>query len=187
MSADGDFVFVPLDSPDWRQAGMGGFHAVGDEVIESEGGPGVYWYTAAEFADFVLRIDWLATGKEDNSGVFLRFPPFGDWQDVVGHGLEVQIDDRGWNPQAGRYHDPLHQTGAVYGLAPARLVASRDLGEWNRFEIEARGPSVAVSLNGTPVCRLDDAAGRPRRGHVGLQNHDPRSRVRFRNLCIRTL
>lgn len=184
--SDDDFVFIPVDSDEWRMAGMGGFHPVDHDVIESEGGPGVYWYTGAQFDDFVLHVEWMATAKEDNSGIFLRFPVLGDWRDAVEHGFEVQIDDRGIGPD-GTPYQPLHLTGAVYGLAPVRLVASRDLGEWNLFEIEMRGPRLSVTLNGEPVSRLDRDAGRPLRGHIGLQTHHPGSRVRFRNLCVKML
>lgn len=187
MSDADDFVFIPLDSDDWRVAGMGGFRPAADGMVESEGGPGIYWHTGLALDDFILRIEWQASSKEDNSGVFLRFPPLVDWQLAVERGYEVQIDDRGRDPGSGLLHQPLHQTGAIYGLAPARLVASRDLGEWNLFEVEVRGPQIAVTLNGEAVARLDRDVGRPRRGHLGLQSHDPRSRVRFRNLCIRTL
>lgn len=154
-------------------------------VIESDGGPGIYWFTADTFGDFDLTIEWQASAKEDNSGVFLRFPPLTDWRVAIEDGFEVQIDDRGLNPATGQFHDPCHQTGAVYGLAPARLVASRDIGEWNLFEIAARGPAILVALNGTEVARLARDIGRPRSGHLGLQSHDAQSRVRFRNLCIR--
>lgn len=184
MSGVDDFLSVPLDTPEWRIAGMGGFRSVGPDIVESEGGPGVYWYAGAQFDDFVLRVEWAATSKEDNSGIFLRIPPLIDWQAVVEHGYEVQIDDRGFNPQTGEFHDPLHQTGAVYGFAPARLVASRGLGDWNLFEIAVHGHVVDVALNGQAVSRLVQDYGRPRRGHIGLQAHDPRSRVRFRNLCV---
>ncbi len=180
-----DFIALPLDTPDWRAAGMGGFRAVSPGVVESDGGPGVYWYTAGRFDDFDLMVEWQASAKEDNSGVFLRFPPLSDWRAAAECGFEVQIDDRGLNPATGRFHDPSHQTGAVYGLAPARLVTSLDLGEWNVFEIAVRGPAVLVVLNGTAVARLERDVGRPRSGHLGLQSHDPQSRVRFRNLCIR--
>lgn len=179
-----DSLPIPLDSPDWRMAGMGEVRAVAPDVVESRGGPGIYWYTAAAFDDFLLSIEWQATAKEDNSGVFVRLPPVGDWRAGGERGYEVQIDDRGWNPALHRFHDPLHQTGAVYGLAPACQVASHALGAWNLFEIEVRGALVAVSLNRRPVARLDRELGRPRRGHVGLQTHDPRSRVRFRELRV---
>ena len=102
-------------------------------------------------------------------------------------GYEVQIDERGYDPDRKATGSPLHYTGAVYRLAPATTMASRPVGEWNVFQITARGPEIAVSLNGVAVARLDRDLDRPRRGHVGLQNHHPGSRVQFRRLRIRRL
>jgi hypothetical protein len=173
----------------WRMAGRGRFNVVEPGVLESEGGTGLLWYAAREFADFILGVDWRAQAPDDNSGVFLRFPALeaGDPQLAVDHGYEVQIDDRGFDPEAGRTGSALHLTGAIYKLAPARLLASRPLGAWNRFEVTARGPAIDVRLNGEPVCRLDRDVGRPLRGHVGLQNHHAGSRVQFRDLRLRPL
>jgi hypothetical protein len=97
----------------------------------------------------------------------------------------VQIDDRGYHPEARRTGSPLHLTGAVYALARARRLTSRPLGEWNVFEITARGFDIAARLNGEPVARLDRDVGRPRCGHIGLQNHHAGSRVQFRDIRIR--
>lgn len=189
-----DFETIPTQSLEgWAMAGHGRFDSVGSGIIESEGGPGLLWYRARTFADFILRVDWRASSIEDNSGVFLRFPALGsddpdrDWRQAVREGYEVQIDDRGYDPQAGAFGSPLHRTGAIYRLAPAAALASRPLGEWNRFEITALGLDIAVLLNGIPVARLDRDVGRPRSGHIGLQNHHAGSRVRFRNIAYRLL
>jgi hypothetical protein len=177
----------------WAMAGHGRFNQVGDGVLETEGGPGLLWYTPETFDDFVLRVEWRASAVEDNSGVFLRFPPLGsshpdaDWRLAVTDGYEVQIDDRGYDPQEKRFGSPLHRTGAIYRLAPAEVMASRPTGDWNVFEITALGLDISVLLNGTPVARLERDVGRPRRGHIGLQNHHDGSRVQFRGIRIRRL
>ncbi|WP_119459262.1 3-keto-disaccharide hydrolase [Rhodospirillaceae bacterium SYSU D60014] len=189
-----DFISVPMEPSDgWAMAGHGRFNAIGDGVIESEGGPGLLWYRPETFADFILRVEWRASSIEDNSGIFLRFPALGtddpdrDWRRAVTDGYEVQIDDRGHDPEAGAFGSPLHRTGAIYRLAPATVLASRPIGEWNGFEITALGLDLSVLLNGTPVARFDRDVGRPRSGHIGLQNHHAGSRVQFRNMRVRRL
>lgn len=178
---------------DWQMAGNGRFHVIGGEVLESEGGPGVLWYTRETFADFVLCVDWRLSSLEDNSGVYLRFPPLGqddpehDWQLADRQGYEVQIDDRGYDPDTKALNSPLHLTGAIYKLAPAQKRASRPVGEWNTFIIEAQGHRLAVQLNAELVSELRTDKGRPLRGHIGLQAHHPGSRVQFRNIRIREL
>ena len=84
------------------------------------------------------------------------------------------------------FGDPLHQTGAVYKLAPATKLASLPLGQWNTFEIQAKGNDISVKLNGQLVSSLTNG-NRPLKGHIGLQNHHFGSRVQFRNLRIKTI
>jgi len=47
-------------------AGTGRFNVIGGEALESEGGPGVLWYTRAAVADFVLCVDWRLSSLDDN-------------------------------------------------------------------------------------------------------------------------
>jgi hypothetical protein len=176
---------------DWQMAGNGRFNIIDGGVLESEGGPGLLWYTRATFADFVLLIDWRLSSLEDNSGVYLRFPPLGrntperDWQVADRQGYEVQIDDRGYDPETKSFNSPLHLTGAIYRRAPALKHASRPVGEWNTFVVEARGRQLSVTLNGELVSDFVVNDGQSLRGHIGLQTHHPRSRVQFRNVRIR--
>lgn len=177
----------------WQMAGSGRFIKVGSDTIESEGGIGLLWYTKEEFADFLLTIQWRSINIFDNSGVFVRFPALGntnpaqDWKLAVDQGYEIQIDDRGYDPNTNTTGSPLHMTGAVYQLSPAIKLASRPLGEWNKFEIEAVGPDIKVRLNGESVSYLANPQGRPLKGHIGLQNHHPGSRVQFRNLFVKRM
>jgi 3-keto-disaccharide hydrolase len=162
---------------DWQMAGTGRFNITGDRVLESEGGPGLF--------------DWRLSSFDDNSGVYLRFPPLRrddpecDWRLADRQGYEVQIDDRGYDPETKSFNSPLHLTGAIYKLAPALKHASRPVGAWNTFVIEAYGRHLSVTLNGAPVSDLTADAGRPLRGYIGLQAHHPGSRVQFRDLRIR--
>jgi hypothetical protein len=175
----------------WRMAGSGGFMELGSGIIESVGGTGLLWYAAEEFDDFVLRLAWRASDASDNSGVFIRFPALGssdpahDWLPAVEKGYEIQIDERGFNPDTNQFGDPTHSTGAIYGFAPAAPGLARPVGEWNSFEIEVHGQHIAVSLNGSPVSEHTGDGSRAARGYIGLQNHHPGSRVQFRNIRIR--
>src|SRR2546428_7710474 len=134
--------FKPLFTGDlaaWQMAGSGRF-IVNNDVLESQDGIGLLWYTREEFKDFVLKVDWRAAHPDDNSGVFIRFPvlnssnPQADWELAANHGDEVQIDDTGLNPDTGQLHDPAHETGAIYALSPASKLASRPVGEWNTLD-----------------------------------------------------
>jgi hypothetical protein len=174
-----------LSNPDgWRMAGSGGFHRFPGGTVESYGGPGLLWYAEAAFEDFILSVEWRTKRPEDNSGVFLRAPALNDnLKPAIDRGYEVQIDDRGFDPAANALGSPLHLTGAIYGLAPAVRRRSRPVGEWNYFEITARGTTIAVQLNGEEVSLLENPSREPR-GHIGLQNHHEGSAVQFRKLRV---
>jgi hypothetical protein len=52
--------------------------------------------------------------------------------------------------------------------------------------IRYEGDRVQITWNGEPVVDYAEAT-RSRRGYLGLQNHDDRSVVRFRNLRVTEL
>lgn len=164
----------------WSQAGPGGFDVV-DGVLQSRDGMGLLWYHARRFADYELHLDWRVTAATDNSGVFVRFPDPGDdpWV-AVDRGYEIQIND---NPDG----DP-QKTGAIYNFQQPITQASRPVGEWNHYRIRVEGHRYQVFLNGVKV--NDFTSTHPDRGlegYVGLQNHDPDSRVQFRHIRVRPL
>ncbi len=177
-------AFLPLfdgrSIEDWKMCGPGRFVLDRQEgLIRSEGGMGLLWYMPCMFRDFVLRLEWRERRRDDNSGVFIRFPdPGEDPWNAVNDGYEIQIYDD--------WEDRLYVTGAVYGLAPARIVASRPLGEWNQFEITAVGPEISVRLNGEIVV-FGYRGERRLEGFIGVQNHDDLSCVAFRNIFVREL
>lgn len=177
----------------WQMAGSGRFRVIGSNTVESEGGIGLLWYTKEEFSDFTLTVQWRSLNAFDNSGVFIRFPALGnrdpenDWKPAVDQGYEIQIDDRGFDPNTSATGSALHMTGAIYQLAPAVTAASKPFGEWNTFEIEAIGRNIKVKLNGELVSQLTGDQTRPLKGHIGLQNHHPGSRVQFRNLLVKRI
>ena len=157
---------------------------------------GLYWCTEPTPANFVLRLEWLSRRDDDNSGIFVRFPdPRSKGYDNtafvgVDFGFEIQIDQLARNDG-----NPIHKTGAVYGLAaptdPDHLPV-RALGEWNLFEIKVVGQTYDVSLNGHHITHYentDSNRGLPTTpttpSFIGLQTHT--GRVAFRNIEIKPL
>lgn len=173
------------DLSGWKMAGRGVFRPLGGGTVESHGGPGLLWYAAEIFENFVLTVEWRTMRGDANSGVFFRCPPLADDpQPAIDRGYEIQIDDYGVDPEHDKTFSPLHITGAIYKLAPARIVTSRGAALWNEFEITARGGTIEVVLNGEAVSRMTDASREPR-GHIGLQAHHDGSNVQFRDMRIR--
>ncbi|MCG6864603.1 MAG: DUF1080 domain-containing protein [Thiogranum sp.] len=166
---------------------------------------GVLRYTGDTFGNFILRLDWRAFDIHANSGIFLRMPlPAALEGDFYDSTIEVQIDEHGYDAANDIHGSPLHKTGAVYGVFPARLWAAktvqpRHMGRepcWNRCEIEVSGRNIGVRINGlnvaggdlAPLLTMDaPAAGLNKReeGFIGLQCHT--EVVQFRNIRLKRL
>jgi hypothetical protein len=159
-------------------SGPGSF-TVENGALVSHGGMGLLWYQRRRFGDFELEVDWKVRQPCANSGIFVRFadPPASPL-DAVSAGYEVQIDD--CDPDG-----PHQRTAAIYDVQPATRDASRPAGRWNRYRIRVVGQHYTVFLNGARVNDFDGSRGAV--GYVGLQNHDPGSRVSFRRVRVRLL
>ena len=183
-------------------SGGGDFLTLFGSILEARpNGLGLLWYTREVFRNFVLRVDWLSFNpktnvpgaRADNSGILIRFPalnasnPANDWQLASNKGYEIQIDDMGFNPDTGQNSSPLHQTGAVYTLAPSSTIASKPAGQWNTYEIEATKSLIKVTLNGQLVSNYSIPANTNRlpAGHIGLQCHT--GNVQFQNVMVKSL
>ena len=161
----------------WTMAGPGSFEVQQDGSMLTQGGMGLLYYNERSFEDFVLEFDWKANSDSANSGVFLRFPEKTDdpWY-AVENGYEIQIDDS---------RDPMHQTGSVYTFSAPFKEASKPAGEWNHYRIKVTGQRYQVFLNGE---KINDFFGdRGREGYIGFQNHDPNSKVSFKNIRVKPL
>jgi hypothetical protein len=60
------------------------------------------------------------------------------------------------------------------------------VGRWNTFEIIVIQQSYSVTLNQEKVV-TNFIGNRSLEGYIGLQNHDDRSKVYFRNIMIKEL
>jgi hypothetical protein len=161
----------------WKMAGNGKFMIVeSDAALQSEGGMGLLWYSENKYKNFIFKLEWKVSDEGDNSGVFVRFPDPDDNPNVaVREGYEIQIDDR-----AG---DPIHQTGAIYDFVAPSKAVSKPPGQWNTMEIQVLSQSYTVIINGQKVTEF--TGSRMTEGYVGLQAHDDKSKVSFRNILIK--
>jgi len=168
----------------WNHYGPGYFELDAETgVLTSHGGMGLFWYSVREFGDFVLELDFMCASETTNSGVFLRVPGVPTSDDYIYHSFEIQIDDAS---------EGIHHTGAAYDAEAPTQAASNPPGEWNHFRITFVGSRLQVELNGQGVLdweaeprgKVEDFAPM---GYIGLQNHDDRSPVYFRNIYVKAL
>ncbi|MBX9652879.1 DUF1080 domain-containing protein [bacterium] len=134
--------------------------------------------TNAVFSDFILKLDFRVNAK-GNSGIFFRGGSKGvSFVGIKGiTGYEAQVDD----------NDPrglLYQTGGLYDVAPAtKLIKGED--QWRSYEIIADGNHIVTKINGEVVC--DTQQTKFHCGHIGLQQHNPGSKIEFKNIKLKPL
>jgi hypothetical protein len=218
--------FTPLfngrDFTGWKvPAGDNGHWKVVDGVIDydaqSEARDDKNLWSAGEYGDFVLRLEWRiketpytnpnvpiirvdgthkkgADGKEitlavpdSDSGIYLR------------GSSRAQVNIWCWPIGSGEvygYRMDDNLPAAVRAGVTPRANADRDIGQWNAFEITVKGDRLSVVLNGVTVLENAQLPGIPAKGAIALQHHGqkkdgvwtgPPSLVQFRNISIREL
>lgn len=176
-------IFNGKDLTGWTKV-EGGEWTVEDGVLIGRNGrnwttdpakTGSWLSTNQPYGDFRLELQYTVN-KNGNSGVFFRSarernPAF--------TGYEMQIYDApGRPPSKGG-------PGSLYDLVAPEKNLVRPAGEWNTVTITARGPKIRVEMNGEKI--LETEQTRSMRGYIGLQNHDDRSVVRFKNIRLQEL
>jgi hypothetical protein len=168
----------------WNHYGPGYFEL--DErtgVLKGQGGMGLLWYAAKKYKDFVLELDYKCADKFTNSGIFLRVPEIPVSDDYIYHSFEIQINPAGKG---------IHKTGAAYDAEAPMKDAFHPAGEWNHIKISFIGNRIKAELNdilvldweAEPRGKVKDFADE---GYIGLQNHDSRSPVYFKNIYIKEI
>lgn len=170
-----------------------------------------------EYEDFVLRIEWriketpfvnenvpivLPDGspKLNENGEVIRMSLADSDSGIYVRGTsKAQINIWGWPVGSGEVYgyrtDPEMSDAVRAGVTP-KLLADRNIGEWNSFEITMIGDRLTVVLNGQTVLENAQLPDVPERGPIALQHHgsqtdgewtSPPSLVQFRNISIREL
>ena len=194
----GDWMMSTISNQPGR-SDPGSFH-LRRGVLESRTGTdlGLLWLHRPTPERYALRLQWMMTAPDDNSGIFFGFPdPRNEGYDNtayvgVNFGLELQIDELARPDNA-----PIHRTGAIYGFKDPDLPPqTRPVGEWNDYELVVNGPDIAVSLNGQAVNQFHFTGDpqSPRRAQpstaqdprfIGLQTHT--GRLFFRRIQWKAL
>ena len=135
------------------------------------------------FKNFDLKVE-VMTEPSSNGGIYFhtRYQPQG-WPKG---GFECQVNNT---------HSDWIKTGSLYGLVNIANSPAKD-GKWWTQEIIAQGNSVTVLVDGERVFQYNEPPGtqpgknfeqKIAEGTFGLQGHDPKSVVRYKNIRVKRL
>lgn len=172
---------VPV--PPGGKLGRAQWHVDADKkllICDGDGGHDML-LTAKEYGDAIFHFEFCYTKIEGkagyNSGAYVRNSKDG----AVWH--QAQFGDA--------------KDGFLFGVSPTaegktkfftlkkevKDMRVKPAGEWNTFEVTARGKTLTLWVNGTVTCQFDNC-GQPR-GHVGVEGEG--YRIEFRNLKVKKL
>jgi hypothetical protein len=185
-------IFNGKSTVGWQMTGAGELRLEQSELV-TYGGMGLLWYTREKFGNCRIRVVFKPTTPDDNSGLFIRIPePPNDPWFAVHHGYEVQIENRG---------DAWHRTGGLYSISPVKKTVHARVNEWNTMIITLDGKRTQVEINNVLVTDFTEGdpvppktmdyeperRPRPDSGYIGLQNHDTKAQVHFREVSVAPL
>ena len=193
--SDSDRGFVSIfngkDLTGWRGAVEN--YEIKDDAIVGKKGKGGVLFTADEYGDFVVRLEYNVP-PGGNNGLAIRYP--GEGRAAYDGMCELQVIDNDTEKYKKRFDDRQYH-GSAYAMVAAHRGYTRPSGQWNYQEVTVKGSTITVELNGTVILNTDLSKvtkfmkdtphpGKDRkRGHFGFAGHnDP---VMFRNIAIKRL
>lgn len=137
-----------------------------------------------DFKNFEFKAK-VKTFKEANSGIYFH----------------TKFQDKGW-PEAGyecqvnNTHKDPRKTGSLYAIKDNGEEVAKDE-EWFDYYIKVEGKKVVIKINGKVVTEYTEPENpqRPKKmkgrlissGTIGLQAHDPKSVVHYKDLMLKIL
>jgi hypothetical protein len=157
----------------WNRLGEANW-TVADGVVQADkkvGEGSAFLVSKGSYTDFELRVEFWVDPVA-NSGIFIRCTD--PHKITATNAYEVNIFDT--RP------DPSYGTGAIVNVAKVDPMPKAG-GQWNTFEITAKGPRLTVVLNGTKTVDIQDSQFAS--GPLALQYGS--GVVKFRKVEIRPL
>jgi hypothetical protein len=156
----------------WNQVGDANWTIV-DGAVQATAGKGGHLVSKESFADFELTAEFWVETPKTNSGVFIRC------QDPATINAKTCYEINIWD---GRPEQDF-ATGGIVNVAKV-MTPVKTAGQWSTIVITARGPKMAVTVNGTKTAEGEHTQFA--RGPLTLQFGGPGA-VKFRKVQISRL
>ena len=143
---------------------------VEDGIIVGRGPTSHLFYMNEECQDCEFSAEVNISDK-GNSGMFFRTKFGTGWP----NGYEAQVNST---------HSDWRRTGSLYNISDTKeQLVPPDT--WFTQHVIAQGNHIIIKVNGETVVDYVDKKNSFRKGYLALQQHDPGSTVRYRNLRMR--
>lgn len=171
-------LFNGKDLDGWKVAENPDSFKIIDGDLATVGPRAHAFYTAKKFQDFELRSKvWF--GKNSNGGIYFHatYKEKG-WPLDSGYEAQIASDD---------YKDK-RKTGSIYRNLDL-MKSPVGAGEWFEYQIVVKGRNVKTIINGKLAADFTEPEGKSRLtgGHIALQCHDPKSKVKWHTIRVKEL
>jgi hypothetical protein len=209
--------FVPLlaapNLADWKQVEGNSAHwVVSDWRLKYDGQSEAklprdkHLWTAKDYGDFELIVDWRLTSKPVKKSYPIVLPSGDDKLDDKRQPVLIEVDDAGnsgillrgdenaevniccypvGSGEIAEYRKNKELSVELRAAVTPKKRADAPLGQWNRFIVKMQGDRVTVDLNGQRIIENAQLKGVANRGPIGLQHHN--EAVEFGNIFVREL
>jgi len=176
-------VFNGKDLEGWEIVN-GGKWSVQDNILVGTNGhgwssnkeiAGSYLRSIKQYKDFQLELQFKIN-KRGNSGILFRSAAD---KNPAFTGYEMQIADAFGRELSTK------SVGSLYDVIAPQKNMIRQAEQWNYVTIIAKGKKIVVEMNGEKI--IDTEQDRSLEGYIGLQNHDEKSIIKFKNIRLQEL
>ena len=137
----------------------------------------------APFKNFELKLD-VRTTSGSNGGIYIHTA----YQ-------ETNWPKEGYEIQVNQTHTDWRKSGSIYAVNDVKDILVKD-DQWYSYDITVQGKRIIVKMNDKVVNDWTEEADRKpgadftrilKSGTIGLQAHDPKSVVEYKNIRIKKL
>ena len=163
----------------WKAAEHPGTFTIADGAIVVNGDRAHLFYEGPvmnhTFKNFEFKVKVMTT-PGSNSGIFIHTAYQEDgWPSK---GYEIQVNNT---------HTDWRKTGSIYAIQDVKEAPAKD-NEWFTQSITVQGKKITVKINDKVINEYTEGEnGKLSSGTFALQGHDPKSKVYYKDILVKSL
>lgn len=155
--------------------------SIKDGVIRCKGKPHGYIRTEADYADYIIHVEWRWTARPGNSGVLVQMQlPDKVWPKCIECQLESGNAGDFWLVGKTEIDGHRNYSEQFYNVKKLKPASEKTPGEWNTYEIICRDGCIVPIVNG--VIQNVATGASVTSGKICLQSEG--APIEFRNIYL---